>query len=522
MTHTFKSAVIAGAAMLVPLLASASSHREAPNITRMPAVDSTDFYAFMSYEPGRSDYVTLIANYVPLQDPYGGPNYFALDPTALYEIHVDNNGDAKEDITFQFKFDNDLANNGRGLAVPVGTNGDMKSVAVPLKNIGTVGVNNNGALNFVEKYSLNVVRGDRRSGNGGAVVNRQDGSRVFGKPYDFVGTKTFGSPTAYENYARQFVYDVNIPGCSAPGKVFVGQRHESFVVNLGRVFDLVNLVPIDASSGFPGGITQNKANDEIADKNITTIALEVQKDCLTGSGNGVIGAWTTASLRQARILNPHPTFETPEINGGAYTQVSRLGMPLVNELVIGLPDKDRFSASEPKNDSQFATYVTHPSLPALINVLFRDAVNGALGANIADLAPNNIPRNDLVTAFLTGFAGVNQLAQVTPSEMQRLNTRIAPTTKENQNTLGVAAGDLAGFPNGRRPGDDVVDVALRVVMGALCYPLPINGQPTDLGLCKPANAPVGNVPLTDGAPISSADFDDHFPYLVTPLPGASN
>ena len=337
-----------------------------------------------------------------------------------------------------------------------------------------------------------------------------------------VGTKTFGSPTAYENYARQFVYDVNIPGCSAPGKVFVGQRHESFVVNLGRVFDLVNLVPIDASSGFPGGITQNKANDEIADKNITTIALEVQKDCLTGSGNGVIGAWTTASLRQARILNPHPTFETPEINGGAYTQVSRLGMPLVNELVIGLPDKDRFSASEPKNDSQFATYVTHPSLPALINVLFRDAVNGALGANIADLAPNNIPRNDLVTAFLTGFAGVNQLAQVTPSEMQRLNTRIAPTTKENQNTLGVAAGDLAGFPNGRRPGDDVVDVALRVVMGALCYPLPINGQPTDLGLCKPANAPVGNVPLTDGAPISSADFDDHFPYLVTPLPGASN
>jgi hypothetical protein len=245
---------------------------------------------------------------------------------------------------------------------------------------------------------------------------------------------------------------------------------------------------------------------------------------LTGNGNGVIGAWTTASLRQARILNPHPTFENPEVNGGAFTQVSRLGMPLVNEVVIGLPDKDRFSASEPKNDSQFATYVTRPTLPALINILFRDAVNGALGANIADLAPNNYPRNDLVTAFLTGFPGVNQLATVTPSEMQRLNTKIAPTLKSNQNTFGVAAGDLAGFPNGRRPGDDVVDIELRVAMGALCHPLPLgtSGAPVNLGLCTPANAPVGNVPITDGAPISAADFDERFPYLTTPLAGSSN
>jgi hypothetical protein len=158
----------------------------------------------------------------------------------------------------------------------------------------------------------------------------------------------------------------------------------------------------------------------------------------------------------------------------------------------------------------------------LLDVLFRDAVNQTLGTSIPNLAPANFPRNDLVTAFLTGFKGVNQLAKVTPSEMTRLNTGIAATPAAQQSTFGVAGGDLAGFPNGRRPGDDVVDVALRVVMGALCYPIPVNGQPTDLGLCKPSDAPVGNVPFTDGAPVSAADFDTRFPYLRTPFPGASN
>jgi hypothetical protein len=195
-------------------------------------------------------------------------------------------------------------------------------------------------------------------------------------------------------------------------------------------------------------------------------------------------------------------------------------MPLVNELVIGLPDKDRFSASEPKFDGQFATYVTNPTLPALLDVLFRGAVNQTLGTNIANLAPNNFPRNDLVTAFLTGFAGVNQMSTVTASEMTRLNTGIAATPAAMQSNFGVAGGDLAGFPNGRRPGDDTVDIALRVVMGRLCYPLTIGGNSVDLKLCTPANAPVGNVPFTDGAPVSAADFDTKFPYLTAPLPGS--
>jgi hypothetical protein len=202
--------------------------------------------------------------------------------------------------------------------------------------------------------------------------------------------------------------------------------------------------------------------------------------------------------------------------------VSRLSNPLVNELVIGLPDKDRFSASEPKDDGQFAAYVTNPTLPAILDVLFRDAVNQTLGTNIANLAPANLPRNDLVTAFLTGFNGVNQQAKVTPSEMQRLNMGIPATPAAQQSTFGVAGGDLAGFPNGRRPGDDVVDLALRVVMGRLCHPLRIGNDDVNLGLCKPADAPVGTAAFTDGAPISAADFDTSFPYLRTPIPGATN
>ncbi len=510
-------------AALLPLAAFSSSHREAPNITRFPTVDSTDVYSFMSYEPGREEYVTVLANYLPLQDPYGGPNYFALDPSGLYEIHIDNDGDARENLTFQFRFDNDLGGpRNRGLTVPVGPAGKTQNTAVPLKNIGGVVANSDNAktLNFRESYSLTLVRGDRRRGDSSSVRNASSGDKNFGKPYDFVGTKTFGSIDGYESYANQFIHSIDIPGCSKPGRVFVGQRNEPFVVNLGPVFDLINFVPIDGDKtpgsgdgmGFPGGITQSKANDIISDKNITTLALEVHKSCLVGSGNGVIGVWTSASLPQVRVLNPRASFETPDIDAGALTQISRLGMPLVNEVVIGLPDKDRFNSSEPKDDGQFLGYVTNPSLPFLIDALFNTAVNKVLEPDVPNLAPSNFPREDLKAAFLTGFKGVNQLARVTPSEMQRLNTGIKPTAQAKQNPLGVAGGDTAGFPNGRRPGDDVVDIELRVAMGAVCY--------LGLGLCSPGDAPVGNVQITDGAPISAADFDATFPYLTTPIPGA--
>jgi Domain of unknown function (DUF4331) len=510
-----RTLIAAIAAAIAASSSQASSHREAPAITKTPAVDATDFYLFTSYEPGRSGYVTAIANYLPLQDPYGGPNYFALDSDALYEIHFDNDGDAVEDLTFQFRFADRLGNGDQGIELDIGG----ESVAVPLKNVGPVAAGDSTLLNFFESYTLRVVRGDRRTGEAADVTRASNGAKRFRKPYDYVGTKTFSSAGGYESYARSFIYEVLIPGCATPGRVFVGQRDEPFAVNLGKVFDLVNIVPIDGAE-FPGGITQDPANDTIADKNITTLALELPKQCLVGSGNGVIGGWTSASLRRSRVANA-PVGETgPLTVAGPWAQVSRLSNPLVNEVVIGLPDKDAFNASEPSGDGQFATYVTNPTLPALLDVLFRDAVNATLGTDIPNLAPANLPRVDLVTAFLTGFNGVNQLETVTPSEMIRLNTAIAPTPAAGQSTFGVAGGDLAGFPNGRRPGDDVVDIALRVVMGRLCHPLTIGGDQVDLGLCDPADAPVGLAPLTDGAPISADDFDAAFPYLRTPLPGS--
>lgn len=467
----------------------ASSHREAPSITAMPKVDATDFYMFRSYEPGRQDYLTLIANYQPDQGPYGGPNYYTLDPDALYEFHLDTDGDAIENISFRFRFDNQL----RDIQLPI----SGKQVSIPLVQAGGISAPNQATSNLRETYAIDMVRGERRRGRVDAV-SMVGGGTVFDKPTDYIGNKTFG-PNGYAAYANQHIYAVNIPGCGTPGRVFVGQRKDSFSIALGKVFDLINLNPLGALDANP---------DELAGRNVTTLALEVPIACVTGD-SPIIGGWTSASLRQARLIASPPKrgHGTTTLNGGPWAQVSRLGMPLVNEVVIGLKDKDRFNSSKPKDDGQFADYVTNPTLPALIQTLFPGA-----------LAPTNFPRTDLVAAFLTGVAGVNQPANVKPSEMLRLNTGIAPTPKAGQNNLGVLGGDNAGFPNGRRPGDDVVDAELRVAMGALCV---ATGAADALKVgCKPADAPAGSAALTDGTLQSPAQFPDAFPYLNLPLPGA--
>ena len=515
-------AIAAGtAASAATGIATASSHAEAPFIKTRPALDASDFYVFNSYEPGREDYVTLIANYYPLQDTYGGPNYFPLNPHAIYEIHVDNDGDAVEDISFLFDFDNGLANGDAGFALQVGD----QSVPVALKNIGALGNGDNqGVLNVNETYYVGTVLGQRRSQSPDWAVRPDSGLRLFSKPYDYVGNKSF--PQGYDNYVNSLsnsgeaYYNVAFEQCPAgaqQGRVFVGQRSDSFSVALAEVFDLVNFVPL------ANALPDDPARNDLADKQVTTLALEVHKDCLTGAGNGVIGAWTTASVRATQTINPDPTYRQPLDYQGEFRQVSRLSNPLVNEVVIGLPDKDRFNTSEPQDDAQFAAYVTHPTLPAILDILFRDAVGAS-----ASIAPANLPRLDLVTAFLTGFPGVNQLAEVTPSEMLRLNTGIPATPFNEQINLGVAGGDLAGFPNGRRPGDDVTDIALRVMMGALCHPIAVDlgssgtaGDAGDnLGLCEPGEAPVGGAPFTDGAPQNAQQFGNSFPYLTTPSAGS--
>lgn len=455
--------------------AGASSHREAPLITSRPKLDGTDFYMFRSYEPGRDGFVTLIADYIPLEDPNAGPNYYQFDSKGIYEIKIDNTGDGIEDITFQFRFRNTLENltvNANGVKVPV-----------PLIQTGQIGVGGNpndiANLNVRESYSISLIQNRRAA----PVTNAINCSEQFEKPVDNIGFKTL---PAYAAYAAAHIYNIRIPGCSTTGRVFVGQRKDPFVVNLGETFDLINIAnPI-------GEAYNNAGRDDLADKNVTSIELEVPIACLKQNDN-VIGGWTTAS----RARN-----EDGDQDSDDFIQVSRLANPLVNELVIGLKDKDKYNASRPYDDAQFLTYVTNPSFPELVQTIFAAA---------GILAPTLSPRADLVATFLTGIKGLNQPASVHPSEIMRLNTSTPVTPAGSQNRLGVIGGDNAGYPNGRRPGDDVVDITLRVAMGRLIT----------LGLFgTPAQAPSGGLDFTDGALVNASFFDATFPYLKTPIAGS--
>jgi hypothetical protein len=522
----FVAGLLAGACLMGNLTeASASSHREAPFVTKNPKVDSTDFYMFRSYEAGRQDYVTILANYLPLQDAYGGPNYFSLDPEARYDINIDNNADGVPDISFQFQFQNAL-NGANGLTLPITLEGTTKNNSVPLVNIGPITAADSSKQNVLESYTLNVVRG---------TASQQVGT-TFKKPLDYVGTTTFAN---YDAYANSFVNNVALPGCSAGNiKVFVGQRAEGFAANIGVIFDLLQGGNAGFATAITGGSTaagrgRNAANPAdtglLYGKNVTTIALEVPRACLVKDANSpIIGGWTTANLRQARVINPNGTYALPAKEGGAWTQVSRLGMPLVNEVVVGLKDKDLYSTLPVKDTGKIADYVTHPTLPAIIELLY-----GSFGA----VAPKKV-RTDLVAAFAQGLevtlndAGGTKVkfTQNTTTgvfEYLRLNTADAlgatPTSKADQIAkanglgalgcftadrkvdLGAAACDLQGFPNGRRPGDDVLDIALRVVMGVL--------------FANDADAPARNVPFTDVNFNGPEQFTDTFPYLNTPFPG---
>jgi hypothetical protein len=481
--HSAGRALLLGAA-LVPLCALASSHREAPAIAGMPRDDGSDFYMFRSYEPGRSGYVTFIANYVPLQDPAGGPNFYNLDTNAVYNIHIDNTGAAVDNLNFAFRFTTTT----KGLAVPVA---GVKT-AVALVNIGAVtpaGTN----VNVSQSYTVEVIRNGKGAG---MVENASGGGTTFQKPVDNIGHKSIPD---YATYAASYVYDISVPGCAGTGRVFVGQRKEGFVVNLGEVFDLVNLNPVGPRDGAP---------NTLSDKNVTSLALELPISCVTSKSDPVIGAFTTSSVLTGAKSGDNNVTQ----------QVSRLGMPLVNELVIGLPDKDKFNASAPANDTQFLSYVTNPSLPVLLNVLFGNAA----------MVPAS-PRNDLVAAFLTGVKGINQPVNVVPSEMLRLNTSTPVTVPASQNDLGVLGGDLAGFPNGRRPYDDVTTITLRVAEGALCGTIgtcgtektdPNNGAAyTDMA--RSAGPDAQHLTVT-GAIKATDTYLTAFPYLNTPIAGSPN
>jgi hypothetical protein len=507
----------AAAAMLLTLLlaaapAAASSHGDAPAIVEMPEVAAADFYMFRSYEAGRSDFVTFLANYNPMQDPFGGPTYFPLRENAYYDIHVDTNGDGVEDLTFRFLFKNTLPDAGMGLGVPVPfpTGGIVPVGIVAVSPFGPQTCPNplGPALNWLRSYTVRVLRGPAGSPSSvGFLSDAASGTMRFAMPFDNIGAKTIPE---YAAYAAQFVYTVKIPGCAVPGRLFVGPRKDPFAMNQGEFFDLVNLNPV----GSPAA-----ARSSLADKNVTTLALEVPIACLGAGSSGVVAGWTTASLPMNRELVANPTFTQPYLESGPYQQVSRMGNPMVAMTAIGMAQKNLFEASQPKDDAQFKVFFQTPTVPVGIEILtcFPPATFPACPppsgpAPGCVMPPSNLPRLDLVSFYLQGLPGLNQ--DNSGGEVVRLNTTTPPVPAAQQSNLGFLGGDTAGWPNGRRPGDDVVDITLRVLEGALCY--------QGLGLCKPADAPFGQVPFTDQTWVDATQFPAAFPYLDVAIPGSPN
>ena len=456
-----------GLALVLSMLGSAvaSSHREAPLITEDPVADNTDVYAFVS--PDKPHKVTLISNWIPLQEPAGGPNFYDFGEDVLYTINIDNDGDAIDDVVYEFRFRSHVRNPDTFLYAT----GPVTSLRDP-------------DFNVRQTYSVWEVRNGRR--------------RLLGQglpvPPNNVGPRT--TPD-YDALAASAVR--RLP--RAPRiKVFAGQRDEAFPVDLGAIFDLGGLRPFNAAHAVP--LDPARGKDATAGFNVHSIALQVPKARLRKSfTQPVIGVYSTTLRRRSRVFTDGGAQLS---HSGPWVQVSRLGMPLVNEVVIPLRDKNRFNASDPRDDSQFLKHVRQTTLDDTVAALY-----GGSGAFTCfpDVAG---PRDDLVAIFLTGIDGLNAVPGGRPSEMIRLNTRINPseTDPNDQSRAGLLGGDLDGFPNGRRLGDDTVDIALRAVAGA-----------TPLGACD-GQAP--NNALGDGANRNDKPLLTQFPYIPAPHAGYDN
>ena len=408
------------AASLVP--SGASSHREAPLISEDPVADNTDVYAFRS--PDRPDTVTLLANWIPFQLPEGGPTYYNFGEDVLYQIHVDNNGDAEPDITYEWRFDTRIQNPN-----------------TILYNTGPITNINDPDFNFRQFYDVSVIR---------------DGSRTVlasNLPVPPVNVGPKSTPN-YEALAAQGVHTIG--GI----KTFAGQRDDPFFVDVGSAFDLFSLRPINDLHVIPG--PKGPGIDQLAGSNIHTIGIQVPISDLTGPGSPIIGVYAQTKRQQTRVLSPTGPGSQPR-NAGSFVNVSRLGNPFVNELFIPIPSKDTYNASEPRNDGQFLRFIQDPEPARLIDTLYP-----------VDVPP--APRDDIVTIFLKGIPGLNQPPNVTPSDMLRLNTS---TPLGSGNALGVLGGDNQGFPNGRRLADDIVDIELRALAGATPFNPTFNRAPNN-------------------------------------------
>jgi len=445
-----------------------SSHREAPEISKDPVADSTDLYAFVS--PDKSNTVTVIANYIPLQLPSGGPNFYEFGDDVLYEIHIDNNGDGQAEISYQFRFTTTVRDGGTFLY-----------------NTGPIGSLGSANWNRVQTYDLTVV-----SGGSSTVLGT-------GLPCPPCNIGPLSTPD-YADLAGQAVASVG--GVT----VFAGQRAEAFYVDLGSIFDLGNLRPLANAHAF-GSLSAGHGVNATNHFNVNSIAIQVPISAVTISGHPVIGVWTTASRQKARIWDADAG---DYVNSGPFVQVSRLGNPLVNEVLIGMGDKDRWNALPPDDDKQFLSYVTHPGLAGLLNVLYPGAF-----PNLAAAVTAGTARADLEAIFLTGIpAGIISKTFTTftgpvLADMLRLNTSIAPS--HSPSILGVLGGDVAGFPNGRRPADDVVTIELQALAGAT---LPLVDKTYKVDAVVKSVTDFKPDPPAIGSPPTGS-----FPYLGTPYSG---
>jgi hypothetical protein len=438
--------------VLGPSNASASSHREAPLIGDDPSADNTDVYAFVS--PDAPNTVTIIANYIPFEDPAGGPNYYRFDPSVLYEIHVDNDGNARDDVTYQFRFKTSVANKNTFLY----NTGPVTSATDPDLNV---------------KQTLTVTR----IAQGRTVL----GSDLPVPPAN-IGPRS--NPT-YDPYA-------GVANLGGGRKVFAGPRDDPFFVDLGSIFDLGGLRPFNAVHLIP--LASAAGQDGVLNYNTHTIAIQVPKTDLlrAPAADGTIGIYASASRRKISVLRGDGTIDT----SGPTVQVSRLGNPLVNEVLIPVGKKDLWNASEPRNDADFLARYTSPELAGLVNLLY---------PVLPDAPTTN--RTDLVAVLLTGVPGLNFTGD-RKADLLRLNTAIPPTASPNP--LGALAGDFQGFPNGRRLVDDVTDIEVRAV--ACGYGPILAGA---LGLC---NLAPNNV-VGDGVDANENPFLSQFPYVAAPNRG---
>jgi Domain of unknown function (DUF4331) len=458
-----------------------SSHREAPKIAKDPVADSSDLYAFVS--PDRPDTVTIIANYVPLQLPTGGPNFFEFGNDVLYEIHVDNSGSGTADITYGFRFSTKVLD-GQTFLYNVG----------PIESLSS--------RNWNRKQFYSVTRTD------------SSGRKTLGKdlPCPPCNVGIHSTPDIHR-LGKEAIRTL-----SSGERVFAGQRCDAFYVDLGSIFDLGDLRPFQADFLIPSA--DKPGVNAVSGLNVHTIALQAPITHLTANGSrpgsymdsdATIGVWTTASRRKSTVV--------PDTEIGPWVQVSRLGNPLVNEVIIPMGEKDYWNTQAPSQDKQFASYYAHPELAALLPVLYPNAF-----PNLKMLDADGSARADLEAILLTGIPsgivpGFQNYTGATEADLLRLNVAIAPS--KHPSILGLLGGDLAGFPNGRRVFDDVTTIELRAVAG-LTYALVDKSYQPDAaaGAIYDVENPSSSSPAS--LETIGVSVQDHFPYLNAGWNGFAN